>query len=177
MRERLPPRAARATLLGLLALTAFGCARPPQVGAPPPASEAESRIFMDREFQVLRVDESRGDPARARLALAARELGDWRLHLAGQPIDAERLARLAATPPEEPLVRAAREDIRRAVEVEGLLFLLDDVLVAGAAGLRGEVVWVSPGRGRRTGVLVHPEAVFEGRPRRYGAEPGWLEQT
>lgn len=183
-------RLARAALacLGTLALVGTACARPGSAPAvstrpqPPSAAEAPAaphEIRMDRSFQVLRLEgrsASKAEADRRRLALAAREIGDWSdVYLAGQRIDAARLDRLAATPKEAPLVRAAREDLRRAVDLDGFLLWLDDVLVAGRGGLRGETVWVSPGRGRKAGVLVHPDAIFEGRPRRYGETRDWLD--
>jgi len=161
----------------LVCLASSACRRPGPVATGPPQA-TPARIYMDRSFQVLRIEGRIADRAtadRARLSLAAGELGDWTIHLAGQPIDGARLARLAATPETEPLVRAVREDLRRAVDLEGFMFWLDDVLVAGHDGLRGRTVWVSPGRGRRVGVLVHPDAVYEGRPRTYGKAPGWLD--
>jgi hypothetical protein len=38
--------------------------------------------------------------------------------------------------------------------------------------LRGQEVWITPGRARRAGILIHPDEVFdEPRPRLYGALP------
>lgn len=202
VKRPLPPAAGRhgcaGWRVGCIALLAIAvaCAHagpetlPPPASTPAPASPAASAagssgasapahaIRMDRSFQVLRLEgrsRSKGEADRLRLALAARELDGWSVFLAGQRIDAQRLERLSKTPLHEPLVRAVREDLRRAVELDGFLLWLDDVLVAGLHGLRGETVWVSPGQGRRVGVLVHPDAVFEGRPRRYGTGDAWLD--
>lgn len=175
---RAPGRAGAAALL--VALLSIACssagppASPPPTSAPPPAPPIPDRIATDRVFEVLVVGDA-PDPARARLAAAARALGEGRVYLAGETIDAARLARLAATPEREPLLRAVREDLRRAVVLDGLLLLLDDVILAAREGRGPASVWVTPARGRRAGVLVHPDAVYEGRPRLYGAEPGGLD--
>ncbi len=169
------PGRARGTFCALLALLPAATRAQPSVEASPP-DPGLREIHMNREFEVLKLAPSNDDP-RARLALAARELGDWRIHLAGAPIDGPVLARIAATPDDEPLLRAAREELRRAVEIEDLLYLLDDVLVAGRAGHRGEAIWISPGRGRRVGVLVATDEVWGSAKRAYGTEPGWLDVT
>ena len=162
--------------LGLASL--LGCA----AGGPAPAAAAGSTtvevgpLAMNRVFEMLPEIEA-GDSQRAQLAAAGRALGDWTIHVAGHALDGNDLERWAAAPEDEPLLRLVREDVGRAVVLDDFLYFIDDVLVAGRAGGRGGVVWVTPGRGRRAGLLVHPQEVFEGRPRRYGEAGGLLDLT
>ncbi len=132
---------------------------------------ADSRIGLIDTDRALEVLPAQGD-ARAQLAAAGRALGDWTLDVAGVAVDGAALARLAATPEQEPLLRAAREQLGRPVDLEDFIYFLDDVLVAGAAGARGKPVVLTPDRARSFGIFLHPDDVFRNRPRRYGDPPG-----
>lgn len=126
-------------------------------------------LATNREWETL--DSPDGpDGARGTLRQAARELWGWEdIHLAGVELEAAKLLAISDTPAGEPLTRALREALLRPVDLDDFLLLLDDLLVAGRAGLRGELVWITPGRGRKAGVLLHPDDVFfEDRARRYG---------
>ncbi|MFW5969504.1 MAG: hypothetical protein ACOCP9_02595 [Halofilum sp. (in: g-proteobacteria)] len=107
------------------------------------------------------------DGTRASLAAAADALGDRSIRLAGVSVDRELLADLAATPADEPLVRAVRERIGRPVDLDDFLYLLDDLAVADD-GLGDQTVFLPSGRARAAGILLHPDDIFEGEPRRYG---------
>ena len=131
-------------------------------------SEERHVLETDRRWDVLPPATGPGDRRRS-LASAGRQLAEWKVHLAGVVIVGDDLIALSATPINESLVRATRERLRRAVDLDDLLFFLDDVLRDGRRGLRGELVWVTPGRGRSTGILVHPDEVFAGELRSYGS--------
>ncbi len=126
-------------------------------------------IATDRVFQEL--PEPGEDEGRGTLRAAANALGAWSIDLAGQRLDATRLRILAATPPDEPLVRAIREDLARAVDLQDLFFFLDDVAVAGASDRHGEPFHIPAGRARAAGILVHPDDLWRTkRTRVYGAK-------
>ncbi|MEQ1503248.1 MAG: hypothetical protein ABMB14_13510, partial [Myxococcota bacterium] len=109
-----------------------------------------------------------GEDLRAAYKIAGERLGDWTIRVAGASLDGPLLVNLAATAPDEPFVRVLREATRRPLDPVDLLYLLDDVLVAGDAGRRGEPFFFPPGRARTAGVLVHPDDVFEeDKPRLY----------
>lgn len=102
---------------------------------------------------------------RRTLASAARALGGATLRFAAVEIDADRLAALGDTAPGEPLVRAVRERLGRPVDLGDFLLFLDDLATARVD--RG-TAWVPSGRARAAGILLHPDDVFAGTPRRYG---------
>jgi hypothetical protein len=143
---------------------ASGSATDAQVDAPP------RTIDTDRLWDVLPPLATYADAERRRsLRRAGELLADWTIHLAGVPVDGMLLTRIAERAPNEPIVRVVREALRRPVDFDDLLFFLDDVLREGAAGRRGEVVWVTPGRARKAGILLHPDDVFRAdAPRVYG---------
>ena len=131
------------------------------------ATASDSRwIETDRTWDRLPVPEE--DGARATLAAAAAILGDWPIRLAGVSLGREVLDGLAATPGNEPLLRAVRERIGRPVDLTDFLYLLDDLAVAGDNGLRGQTIHLPSGRARGAGILLHPEDIFDGEPRHYG---------
>jgi hypothetical protein len=99
---------------------------------------------------------------------AGEALGDWRISLAGVGIDGPLLVKIARAMPDDELVGGLRDALGRPVDVGDLLLFIDDVLRDGERGLRGGRVWVTPGRARRHGILVHPDDVFTDSPRRYG---------
>lgn len=126
------------------------------------AGDVAAPIRVDRVLQAI----PPGEP-REQLAAAAAAFGDDALILGGVPVDRALLAGLAATPTEEPLLRAARERLRLPVDLDDLVLLLDDALVAWDGGRRGERFHVPSGRARSAGVLVHPDDVFRNKPRVY----------
>jgi len=123
------------------------------------------RIETNRSFDVLIAPL---DDARELLRQGASELGDWSIELAGIRIDASALRAIADSEDPE-LVRATREQLGRPIDLPDFLYFLDDVLRAGRAGLRGREVVVPSGRARAAGILLHPQEIFEGLPRAYGA--------
>jgi hypothetical protein len=145
-----------------LGLTAYADGDKPVRPAPPMA--------IDRQLTILPA----GDPSRA-LALAAKELGDWSIELAGVELNGPGLTELALPPTGEPLLRHVRETLGRPVDLEDLLYWLDDVAVAGRKGRRGEDFVLPSGRARKVGILLHPDDVFEETPRRYAATARQLE--
>ncbi len=131
------------------------------------AADGDRRwIETDRAWDRLPAPER--DGPRATLAAAADALGDWSIRLAGVALDRELLDDLAATPDDEPLRRAMRERIGRPVDLTDFLYLLDDLAAAGDNGLRGQTVYLPSGRARAAGILLHPDDVFDGKPRHYG---------
>jgi len=142
------------------------------VAAPGVALAGESApaprvIASDRQWDVLPPPTGPGG-RRHTLATAADALGDWPIHVAGVAIDGSDLRAVASTPPDASLVRAVRERTRRAIDLDDFLLFLDDVVRDAPQGLRGQRVWVTPGRGRSHGILVHPDEIFDRRPRPYG---------
>lgn len=128
---------------------------------PPP--EPPPPIDADRQWQVLTPTDDR----RVMLREAGQKMGEWRIDLAGQAVDGPWLTALAETEETEPLLRAARERLGQALDLEDFLLFVDDVLRAGEAGRRGEPFSVGSGRARSLGLFVHPDEVFRGRPRVY----------
>ena len=116
----------------------------------------------NRSFDALQ-----GVTDRQRLWSAAWALeGEPPIELAGVDIDAADLARWASSPDAMSLTRVIREDVRRAVDVDDLLYLLDDVV-----SQRPAVPVVLPaGRARSAGLLVHPTDVFTSASRTYEGE-------
>jgi hypothetical protein len=128
-------------------------------------------LAANRSWDVLRPSREPSGQ-RAVLEQAARELGDWQIHLAGVEIDGARLLAICRETRGEPILRAVREALLRPVDLDDFLLFLDDVLLAGRAGRRGELVWITPGRARKAGILLHPDDVFRSdMPRRYGDRP------
>ena len=133
------------------------------------ASAAPRSMPTDRTWERL-TPPGREGPRRT-LRDAARALGDWRIRLAGVGLDGRTVARLAATPADEPLVRALRESLGRPIDLDDFLHFLDDLAAAGHNGLHGQPVFVPSGRARGAGILLHPADVFGGTPKRYGGRP------
>lgn len=136
----------------------------PPPPAPPPVPLAP--IAIDREWEALQP----ADDPRAVVRQAGEQLGDWTIDLAGVDIDGPWLLELADTPADEPFVRALRERSGRPIDPDDFLLFLDDVLVAGEAGRRGEPFTVHSGRARAAGILLHPDDVFRSKPRTYGRD-------
>lgn len=129
-------------------------------------------VATDRTWQVL-PDPSIAGQAKT-LFQAGLRLGDVTIHLGGVTVDGPRLTRIAKISEQEPFVRVLREHLRHAIDAPDFLFFLDDVLFAKASGnLRsmpdGSVeVWLSSGRARSAGILLHADDVFGEEPRIYG---------
>jgi len=133
---------------------------------PDPAAPPVDSIAVNRAWDVL----TEGDP-RTLLREAGDKLGDWTLTVAGARFDGAVLAEIADTPDGEPLVRAARERLRRPVDVEDLLWFVDDLLAADDGSLRGKRIWLTPARARNAGIMMHVDDVFRrNKPRRYPAK-------
>ena len=162
---------ALALALGLLASAgspAFG--EPPSVEPPsvePLPGESPRVLLPDRRFDVIPapVDPKNLAPS---LGFAGLRLGNWSIQLAGVQFDGPRLEALAQAPGPDPLEVRVREAFGRPVDLQDFVFFLDDLLRDGPLGLRGAEVWVTSGRARRAGILLHPDDIFKGRPRRYG---------
>ena len=118
---------------------------------------------IDRQWEVLTPTDHR-----AMLREAGEKLGSWSVEVAGVPLDGPALIAIADTTPEEPFLRVIREQTRRPMDAEDLLYFLDDVLVA--EDRRGEDICVTSGRARSAGILLHPDDVFRNKPRRYGVK-------
>lgn len=129
------------------------------------AGTEPSPIPTNRSWDTLPAPDERGP--RATFDAAAQRLTTVTLKLAGVPIDRHVLADLAAVPPDEPLVRAAREMLRRPVVVTSVLQLLDDLTAARARGHDAATVWIHAGRARRAGLLLGPDNVFGDAVPRY----------
>jgi len=159
-------RLARGAVAALaLALTVVG---PAHAESPPDpavdvAPEPLAPMGANRTWEQLTADED----ARVMLRQAGEALGTWTVQLAGIDLDGARLEALADLRPEEPILRVVREELRQAVDLTDLLYFLDDVLVAGEAGRRGEAFFVGAGRARSAGILIHPDDVFKKKPRVY----------
>jgi len=138
------------------------------VPAQPRAGRCPASIPIDRDWEVLADPAGEARAKRRLLRAAGRRLGDWGFELTNVPVDQATLRALGQTPISEPLVRAAREQLGQAVDLDDFLLFLDDLLVAGKAGARGCPVVVPSGRARSAGILLHPQDVFrQGEPREY----------
>lgn len=152
-------------LLASLAALATDAVEPPAPVIPPVPAKP---IGSDREWEVLAAPAGTPPDLRAAVRIAGEKLGDWTIRFAGTSVDGPTLIALANAAPDEPFVRVVREGLMRPVDVEDLLYFLDDVLVAGNAGRRGEPFYLPMGRARSNGILVHPDDVFEDdEPRKY----------
>ncbi|HIL02800.1 MAG TPA: hypothetical protein EYG06_11980 [Myxococcales bacterium] len=149
--------------------TAFGAglfpALPSQCLAGQGSPEIARILLPDRNFDVI-PPPPWGEGLAEPLAFAGRALADGSIQFAGVPIDGPRLIALAGGRGPEPIEVRVRENFGRPVDLEDFILFLDDVLRDGA---RSQPVWITPGRGRRAGILLHPDDIFEGKPRLYGA--------
>jgi hypothetical protein len=124
---------------------------------------ASETLETNRQWDVL--PSPNGDEGRQTLAAAAESLASLDVTLAAEPLTEQRLSRLAGTPAEGSLIRALRESLGQAIDRRDFLLFLDDV-----ARAQPERVRVHSGRARRAGILLHPDDVFKGEPRRYGGQ-------
>ena len=132
-------------------------------------SEPVPKLPTNRTWDVLE-----GDTLRDRLAMAADRLGDWEVDLAGIPLSGATLQPFvepeyfhAHFSDDAILERELREALGRPIDLDDLLYFLDDVLFA--ADRRGESFFVHSGRARWAGILLHPDDIFRNRPRIYGS--------
>lgn len=125
---------------------------------------AAEPLPADRTLQVLSADSPR-----ERIRQAGEHLGEHSVEVAGVTLDGPTLVALAETAPDEPFTRVVREATKRPVDVDDLVYFLDDVL--RAEDRRGDDICVTSGRARSAGILLHPDDVFKGTPRRYGTKP------
>lgn len=136
----------------------------------PVRPDTPTAIATNRTLEVL---DGPVEPARLRAMFrqAGKLLDAWRIYFTYVEIDGVTLRGVAGERPQEPFVRVVREELCRPIDVEDFVYFLDDLLLAGQRGLRGELVWILPGRARGAGLLVHPDDVFrKDRPRLYGAK-------
>jgi hypothetical protein len=131
-------------------------------------AEPARLLEPDRRFDVIPSPPWPGGQGEA-LAFAGEALADWTIHLAGVSVGGPDLVALAAQKGPEPIEVKVREGLGRPVDLEDFIFFLDDVLRLGRSGRRGEVIWLTPGRARSAGILLHPDDVFGGSPRVYGS--------
>lgn len=157
------PRAALRVLFVVILLLGPRSGPSEGEGAPGPRS-----LVPDRVFDVVPAPPWPGGERQA-MEFAGQALADWTIHLAGVPVDGPRLVALAQASAGESLEAALRVDLGRPVDLGDFILFLDDVLREGERGLRGQLVWVTPGRARSAGILLHPDDVFAGQPRLYGA--------
>lgn len=146
------------------------------VGTPATAGPLD-QLSTNDDFELF-VEPTSDADRRAILRRAATLVGPLEIDLAGTPVTARTLAELADGHPDEPLLRATRELLRRPVDLDDFLLFLDDLLLARARGQRIATVTLPPGRARSAGILVHPYDVF--RPERavhYGAPERPLRLT
>lgn len=134
-----------------------------------PGPPGIARILIpDRDFDVIPPPPWPRGLAEP-LAFAGRALADGSIQFAGVAIDGPRLIALAEGKGSAPIEVRVRENLGRPVDLEDFILFLDDVLRRRAQGLGDQAVWITPGRGRRAGILLHPDDIFLGKPRVYGA--------
>ncbi len=161
-------------VLGLTLCALTACSARPTAAAGPIADATPagslSAIAINDALDALPSGELAGA-----LATAADQFGGWKIELAGVAITADLLRNLSRPPGDEPLLRHVRETLGRPIDLGDFVLWLDDVLVAGRAGRRGEPFVVTSGRARSAGILVHPDDVFKAQPRRYGVRTKTLD--
>lgn len=141
-----------------------------------PALAGPPRLLKtDRAWEVFKAPKDDGD-RREILERAATMLEGWSVELGGVPVTPARLRRIASAPASEPLVRAAREELRRPVDLDDFLLFLDDLVLGIGHGLEPGPVVLPPARARNAGILLHPNDVYrKDRARRYGAGGGKVD--
>lgn len=127
-----------------------------------------SEINVNRTWDRLQASASDADRRRA-LHAAAQHLQGVEIDLAGTSVTGTLLAEIAGDHGKEPLLRVARELLRRPVDLDDFLLFLDDLIAARATGQ----VSIPASRARSVGIFVHPYDVFRPeRARYYGASGG-----
>jgi len=148
----------------------------------PQSAEARKRrpwkyIPTNRVFDVLEEPEPALDPEaspdhrqRELMRQAGNKMKRWAVYIDAVKLDRKTLVKLSRRKPTEPFTRVVRESLRRPVDVEDLIYFLDDVLNSGKFGLRRQTPWVTASRARKAGIFLHPDDVFFGKPHVYGEE-------
>jgi len=127
------------------------------------AQAERAELIPDRQWEALKISDSYSDMLRQ----AAAQIGTFRFYFADNWIDGPRLQRLADLCAGDDPRRAMRESFNKPVDTEDFLFFLDDLIAQRK--LYG-VVYVTSSRARSAGILLHPDDVFYGKPRVYGAQ-------
>ena len=149
---------ARTASVGITRRTRTRIIRPEDLAPHPP-------LPANRALDVLTSTVSQ----RSALKEAGLILGRRRFNLAGIWVDGLTLLKLAATPAAEPLTRAVREALERPVDVGDFLLFIDDLLAGNFSPTEVAPAYLTAGRARATGVLLHPHDFFrKNQPRRYG---------
>jgi hypothetical protein len=126
-----------------------------------------SSIPVNRRLDVLS-GSLRKSSHRCLVLSAGRLLKDWQVTLSDVTFDGKTLVDLTQSARDEPFTRVLREGLKRPIDPRDFILFLDDLLLAGKKGLRGQTIWITPGRARRQGIQVHPDDVFrKNQPRRY----------
>lgn len=129
---------------------------------------APKPLPINRRWDTLAPPHSETGKRQALLNASRLLNAEHTLRLAGARLTPGLLAKLSETPAGEPLVRAVRETLRRPIDLTDFLYFLDDVATA-SADTRKLGIWVSGGRARSEGILLHPDDVYKKRPRRYAS--------
>ncbi len=125
-------------------------------------------IETNRNWDILTSRDANQFPLRKLYLQAAKELGNRSILFAGVEIDGKILHKIVQQSANEPFVRVLRETLRRPIDAQDFIFFLDDLILSWKQGLRAKSIWVSPGRARKAGLLLHPDDVFKQKPRIYG---------
>ena len=137
------------------------------VVAPMPPGIGLAPIAVNRTLEVLPKGTPSEELQREQLRVAGELLGEWEIKLAGVLVTGETLTLLADLSLDAPIEVILREQLKRPTDCADFILLLDDVLVAGAAGRRGEPFDIGAGRMRRMGALIHPDEIFKGKTKAY----------
>ncbi|HRX17195.1 MAG TPA: hypothetical protein P5123_12835 [Spirochaetota bacterium] len=160
----------RHILFSLLLLTATQCRTVETLSQPP----YESIFSTNRKFDIL-TSATKGN-YRLVLGEAAGYLKDYKFYFAGTSIDSGRLRAIVGSSSEDNLTTVIRDNIKQPVDTYDFLLFLDDLIYHYRGGkLRNKRVWITSGRARRAGILLHPDDVFENRPRNYGENSKTLD--
>ena len=132
------------------------------------ARSRHRRIPSDRQWQQLDAPKA-AIPFRHMYRQAAHKLGSWKIRFAGRDVTGKTLLKWSQVPVDEDFTRALRERSRLPLDPVDFLYFLDDVLQTGRQGMRGKTVWITRGRARSAGILLHPDDIFrDHKPRVYG---------
>lgn len=138
------------------------------------AAPAHLELQTNQQWELFSAPANDADRRRI-LLRAAQMLGDRPVNLAGVKISPKLLQEIAQEHAGEPLLRTARELLRRPVDLTDFLLFLDDLLLASARGLPKTPIIVPPGRARNAGILLHPHDIFKPeRAKHYGKGGGTL---
>jgi hypothetical protein len=112
---------------------------------------------------------------RSILKEAGKRLGDNGVYLGGAWITGERLVRLADKERDLPILRVAREEFGFALDLDDFLYFIDDVLAEAEREGVYRSVFVTNGRGRSKGILIHPDDIFGESPHVYGRTYAYID--